>query len=59
MITRKFLVGLAATLVAGAVILVLPLFLSDTHEYRFAFVATFFIGLIIWGVVSMLLACRS
>ena len=44
MITRKFLVGLAATLVAAAVILVLPLFLSDTHEYRFAFVATFFIA---------------
>ena len=44
MITRKFLLGLGATLVAAAVILVLPLFLSDTHEYRFAFVATFFIA---------------
>jgi len=44
LITRKFLVGVAATLVAAAVIVVLPLFLSDTHEYRFAFVATFFIA---------------
>jgi branched-chain amino acid transport system permease protein len=42
--TRRFLGGLAATIVAAAVILVLPLFLSDTHEYRFAFVATFFIA---------------
>jgi branched-chain amino acid transport system permease protein len=42
--TRRFVVGLVATLVAAAVILVLPLFLSDTHEYRFAFVATFFIA---------------
>jgi len=33
-----------ATLVSAAVIVVLPLFLSDTHEYRFAFVATFFIA---------------
>jgi branched-chain amino acid transport system permease protein len=43
-ITRRFLAGLVATVVAAAVILVLPLFLSDTHEYRFAFVATFFIA---------------
>jgi branched-chain amino acid transport system permease protein len=42
--TRRFIGGLVATLVAAAVILVLPLFLSDTHEYRFAFVATFFIA---------------
>jgi branched-chain amino acid transport system permease protein len=42
LITRRFVAGLVATLVAAAVILVLPLFLSDTHEYRFAFVATFF-----------------
>jgi branched-chain amino acid transport system permease protein len=44
LITRRFLGGLAATLVAAAVILVLPLFIGDTHEYRFAFVATFFIA---------------
>jgi branched-chain amino acid transport system permease protein len=42
LITRRFLAGLLATLLAAVVILVLPLFLSDTHEYRFAFVATFF-----------------
>ncbi len=42
--TRRFLAGLLATLLAAVVILVLPLFLSDTHEYRFAFVATFFIA---------------
>jgi branched-chain amino acid transport system permease protein len=41
---RGFVAGAAATLVAAAVIVVLPLFLSDTHEYRFAFVATFFIA---------------
>jgi ABC-type branched-subunit amino acid transport system permease subunit len=41
---RRFIVGLLATVVAAAVILVLPLFLSDTHEYRFAFVATFFVA---------------
>jgi branched-chain amino acid transport system permease protein len=41
---RRFLVGLAAALLAAAVIAVLPLFLSDTHQYRFAFVATFFIA---------------
>ena len=44
MITRRFLVGLVGTVVAAAVIVVLPLLLSDTHEYRFAFVATFFIA---------------
>ncbi len=44
MITRRFLAGVFATLLAAVVILVLPLFLSDTHEYRFAFVATFFIA---------------
>jgi len=44
LITRRFLAGLLATLLAAAVVLVLPLFLSDTHEYRFAFVATFFIA---------------
>jgi branched-chain amino acid transport system permease protein len=36
--------GVAAALVAAATVAVLPLFLSDTHEYRFAFVATFFIA---------------
>jgi branched-chain amino acid transport system permease protein len=41
LITRRFVV-LLATVLAAVVILVLPLFLSDTHEYRFAFVATFF-----------------
>jgi len=44
LIRRRFLAGLLATLLAAAVVLVLPLFLSDTHEYRFAFVATFFIA---------------
>jgi branched-chain amino acid transport system permease protein len=44
LITRGFLAGLLATVLAAAVIIVLPLFLSDTHEYRFAYVATFFIA---------------
>lgn len=44
MTSRRFLPGLAGTLVGAAAIVVLPLFLSDTHEYRFAFVATFFIA---------------
>ena len=44
MTARRFLPGFAATLVAAVVILLFPLFLSDTHEYRFAFVATFFIA---------------
>ncbi len=44
MTARRFLPGVAATLAAVAAIVVLPLFLSDTHEYRFAFVATFFIA---------------
>jgi branched-chain amino acid transport system permease protein len=43
-ISRRFLTGLVATLLAAAVIVLLPLVLSDTHEYRFAFVATFFIA---------------
>jgi branched-chain amino acid transport system permease protein len=41
---RRFLPGLVAALLAAAVLAVLPFFLSDTHEYRFAFVATFFIA---------------
>jgi branched-chain amino acid transport system permease protein len=44
MTLRPFMAGLAATLLAAAALTVLPLFLSDTHEYRFAFVATFFIA---------------
>jgi branched-chain amino acid transport system permease protein len=44
MIARRFHAGLAAALVAASAVVVLPLFLSDTHEYRFAFVATFFIA---------------
>ena len=41
---HAFLIGLAGALAGAAVIAVLPFFLSDTHEYRFAFVATFFIA---------------
>jgi len=44
MTARRFLPGLAATLVAATVIVVLPFVLSDTQQYRFAFVATFFIA---------------
>jgi branched-chain amino acid transport system permease protein len=43
---RRFLPGLIGTLLVAAVIVVLPLFLSDTHEYRFSFVATFFIAVL-------------
>jgi len=43
---RRFLPGLIGTLLVAAVIVVLPAFLSDTHEYRFAFVAAFFIAVL-------------
>jgi branched-chain amino acid transport system permease protein len=43
-IVRRVPRGIVATLLAAAIIVVLPAFLSDTHEYRFAFVATFFIA---------------
>ena len=46
MSSRRFLPGLIGTLLVAAVIVVLPLFLSDTHEYRFSFVATFFIAVL-------------
>ena len=46
MSARRFLPGLIVTLLVAAVIVVLPLFLSDTHEYRFSFVATFFIAVL-------------
>jgi branched-chain amino acid transport system permease protein len=36
--------GFAGALLGAAVIAVLPLLIGDTHEYRFAFVATFFIA---------------
>jgi branched-chain amino acid transport system permease protein len=36
--------GLGATLAAAIVIVLLPLVLSDTHEYRFAFVGCYFIA---------------
>ncbi len=46
MSARRFLPGLIGTFLVAAVIVVLPLFLSDTHEYRFSFVATFFIAVL-------------
>jgi branched-chain amino acid transport system permease protein len=42
--SRRFLAGLAGTLLVAAALAVLPFFLGDTHQYRFAFVATFFIA---------------
>jgi branched-chain amino acid transport system permease protein len=36
--------GLTGTLLAAAAIAILPLLIGDTHQYRFAFVATFFIA---------------
>jgi branched-chain amino acid transport system permease protein len=44
MTVRGFLPGLAAVLVVAAALVVFPLFAGDTHQYRFAFVATFFIA---------------
>jgi len=44
MTLRRYLPGFAAALAGAAVIAVLPFFLTDTHEYRFAFVATYFIA---------------
>jgi branched-chain amino acid transport system permease protein len=41
---RGFLPGFAAALLIAAALVVLPLLVGDTHEYRFAFVATFFIA---------------
>jgi branched-chain amino acid transport system permease protein len=41
---RRFLPALAGALLGGAAIAVLPFFLGDTNEYRFAFVATFFVA---------------
>ena len=41
---RRFWPGLIAALFGAAAIAVLPFFLSDTHQYRFAFVATFFVA---------------
>jgi branched-chain amino acid transport system permease protein len=41
---RRLLPNLVALCVGAAVILVLPLFLGDTNEYRFAFVAAFFVA---------------
>jgi branched-chain amino acid transport system permease protein len=38
------LLGQVGAVLAAAALAVLPLFLTDTHEYRFAFVATFFIA---------------
>jgi len=40
----RFLRGFPGALLGAAVIAVLPLFLADTNEYRFAFVATYFIA---------------
>jgi branched-chain amino acid transport system permease protein len=44
MTSRRFVPSVVSTLVAAAVIVVLPLLLGDTNEYRFAFVACFFIA---------------
>jgi branched-chain amino acid transport system permease protein len=40
----RFLRGFPGALLGAAAICVLPLFIADTNEYRFAFVATFFIA---------------
>jgi branched-chain amino acid transport system permease protein len=39
-----FLPGFLGALLGGAVIALLPFVLTDTHQYRFAFVATYFIA---------------
>jgi branched-chain amino acid transport system permease protein len=44
MTVRRVLPAFALTLVAAAVVVVLPMFLSDTNQYRFAYVATFLIA---------------
>jgi len=41
---RLFRPGVAAAILAAAAVAVLPLVLGDTHQYRFAFVATYFIA---------------
>jgi branched-chain amino acid transport system permease protein len=40
----RFLQGGSGALIAAAAIAVLPFFIADTNEYRFAFVATYFIA---------------
>ena len=44
MTVRRVLPAFALTLVAAAVIALLPMILSDTNQYRFSFVATFLIA---------------
>lgn len=44
MTARRFLPGFLGTLAAAAAIALLPMVIGETHQYRFAFVATYFIA---------------